>query len=266
MYKRRLIPVLFLKDGWMVRSQTFSFHQFIGDPVHHVRRMVQWDVDELIVLDIGVRETPFEHNRTDYRHRPVTTVNEFISLIASECNIPLTFGGRIKTLEDISTRIRNGADKVALNTALHENPGIVTQAAKQFGSQAITASVDYRIIDENSRVFVDHGTADTGIDVVTWAKRSQDLGAGEILLNAIDRDGRACGYDIDTINAVADGVDIPLIACGGAGIQNHFGTCFQKTRANAVAAGNIFHFTENAYPNAKRYLKSKIEDIRWHDE
>lgn len=262
MYKRRLIPVLFLKDGWIVRSQTFDFHQYIGDPVHHVRRMVQWDVDELIVLDIGTSEMSFDHHRSDYKHKPVSTILEFINMIAAECNIPLTFGGRIREVEDIATRIRNGADKVSVNTLLQTSPEKVTEAAKQFGSQAITASIDYRIVDSVDRVFTDHGQVDAGATVAAWARRAEDLGAGEVLLNAIDRDGKARGYDFDTINQAADAVRIPVIACGGAGLELHFGACFEKTRANAVAAGNIFHFTENAYPNAKRYLRRKFEDIR----
>lgn len=262
MYKRRLIPVLFLKDGWMVRSQNFDFHQYIGDPVHHVRRMVQWDVDELIVLDIGETEMSFDHHRSDYRNKPVSSTLEFINLIAAECNIPLTFGGRIQDLDGIAVRIRNGADKVSVNRMLHTSPATVTEAAKQFGSQAITASIDYRMIEDVSQVFVDHSREAVNATAKEWAERAESLGAGEILLNAIDRDGKARGYDIETINQVADAVQIPVIACGGAGIQNHFGAGFEKSRANALAAGNIFHFTENAYPNAKRYLRTKFEDIR----
>lgn len=262
MYKRRLIPILFLKDGWMVRSQTFSVHQFIGDAVHHVRRMVQWDVDELIVLDIGDGEMSFEHDRADYRNQPVETLIDFINLIAVECSIPLTFGGRVSTLDDIGLRILNGADKVAINTALADRPDLVTRAAHRFGSQAVVASVDYRMVDNDARVFVDRGRRDAGTDIVDWVRRAADLGAGEILLNAIDRDGTARGYDLETIDRVAKAVEIPVIACGGAGQQNHFLKCYQETGASAVAAGNIFHFTENAYPNAKRFLGQTLDDIR----
>jgi imidazole glycerol-phosphate synthase subunit HisF len=262
MYKRRLIPVLFLKDGWMVRSQNFDFHQHIGDPIHHVRRMVQWDVDELIVIDIDDSDEPSSHSRADYRHQPVSSVTEFINLIAVECNIPLTFGGRIRNLEDIRLRIQNGADKITLNSVLMDEPDVVTQAAHNFGSQAIVASIDYRMIDEVAQVFVHHGNVDTGVDVIDWAKRALDLGAGEILLNSIDRDGKARGYDLAVINKVADAVSAPVIACGGAGNPFDFIKCFQKTRASAVAAGNIYHFTENAYPNAKKLIKAQLKDIR----
>ena len=262
MYKRRLIPVLFLKDGWMVRSQSFEFHQYIGDPVHHVRRMVQWNVDELIVLDIGIGEMSFDHHRVDYRHKPVETILEFINLIAAECNIPLTFGGRIRSFEDIELRIRNGADKVTVNTLLKDGPKIVMDAVRRYGSQAITASVDYRMVDGQAMAYVDHGERETGCSVVEWAKYVESLAIGEILLNAIDRDGKAQGYDHETIDAVCAAVSIPVIACGGAGTHFHFEKCLEQTSTNAVAAGNIFHFTENAYPNAKKYLKTKFMDVR----
>lgn len=262
MLKRRLVPVLYLLDGWMVRSQQFSEHQFIGDPVLHVERMVDWDVDELIVLDIGRGGMTFEHHRQDYRHKPVVTLLDFIERIAVECSIPLTFGGRIRTVEDIRTRIQHGADKVAVNAMLADAPDTVTKAARTFGRQAIVASIDFRQVDSGPRVFLRHGSVDAGVRPAEWARRAEALGAGEILLNAIDRDGMAQGYDIDAINEVVAAVNIPVIVCGGAGHQRHFLECFEKTEASAVAAGNIFHFTENAYPRAKRFLGQQRQDIR----
>lgn len=262
MFKRRLIPVLFLKDGWMVRSQTFSIHQVIGDPVGHVRRMVQWDVDELIVLDIGAHESTFTHLRSDYRNKPVHTVAEFINLIAAECSIPLTFGGRIRSIEDIQLRIQNGADKVVLNSMLFDSPDLVTEAAYRFGSQAIVASIDYRTENGRPMVFTRWGKDAVGVDAAAWARRAVDLGVGEIFLNSIERDGTARGYDFDATNCVAAAVRAPIITCGGAGVQNHFLKCFQNTAASAIAAGNIFHFTENAYPNAKVFLRHTLNDIR----
>lgn len=262
MYKRRLIPVLFLKDGWMVRSQDFREHQYIGDPVSHVERMKQWDVDELIVIDIGAGEMTFEHHRTDYRTKPVATLLDFISLIAVQCHMPLTFGGRIRSLDDVRVRIQNGADKVAVNAVLETDPAIIGDAARTFGSQAIVASVDYRITEDGPRVFMDHGHRRLDVTPDAWARRAAELGAGEILLNCIDRDGTARGYDCDTIDRVAAAVEIPVIACGGAGHQRHFLEVLQKTAASAVAAGNIFHFKEDAYPLAKAFLKGRLTDIR----
>lgn len=262
MHKRRLIAVLYLKDGWMVRSEDFAIHNFIGDPVAHVERMAQWDVDELVVLDIGEEASRFDHHRLDYRYAPVTTVLDFINRVGGQCCMPLTFGGRIRTLQDVALRIQNGADKVTLNTALDQSPDLVTDAARAFGSQAVVASIDYRILEGKARVFSGGGVQYTGHDAVAWARRAQDLGAGEILLNAMDRDGMAGGFDLDTIAAVADAVSIPVIACGGAGRNDHFLAVLSQTPAMAVAAGNIFHFKENAYPAAKAFLRSHLEDIR----
>jgi cyclase len=262
MLKRRLIPVLYLLDGWMVRSQNFTEHQYIGDPVLHVERMVDWDVDELIVLDISQGEMRFEHHRQDYRHKPVTTMLDFIRRIAVECSIPLTFGGRIRTLADIGLRIQHGADKVSVNSMLADAPAEVTRAAQTFGSQAIIASIDFRRIEGAPRVFLRAGKLDADISPAEWARRAEDLGVGEVLLNAIDRDGTAAGYDIEAIAQVTAAVGIPVIACGGAGHQRHFLQCFNETEASAVAAGNIFHFTENAYPRAKKFLSQQRGDIR----
>lgn len=246
----------------MVRSELFSIHQVIGHPVSHVERLVQWDVDELIILDISPGEPSYDTRRQDHKLKGVGTLLEFIAMVGVHCAIPLTFGGRIKSFDDIRVRIQNGADKVTLNTVVAEKPELVTEAAHAFGSQAIVVSVDYRMIDSRPVVFTEHGQHNTGLDVIAWARRAQDLCAGEILLNSIDRDGTARGYDLETIDAVARAVEIPVIACGGAGHQSHFLRCFQETGASAVAAGNIFHFTENAYPRAKKYLRSNLVDVR----
>jgi imidazole glycerol-phosphate synthase subunit HisF len=259
MLKRRFIPVLFLQDGWMVRSELFKTHQIIGSPAVHVERMVEWDVDELIVIDISSGgTTKFDHGRLDHRDRGgPANFNEFISFISSECRIPLAIGGRIRSLADITERIKRGADKVCVNHMILNDAPTVTEAAKQFGSQAIVASIDYRIIDGQAVVFTEHGTLNTGRPALDVARQARDMLSGEIFLNAIDRDGAARGYDIETINAVVEALDIPVIACGGAGHQRHFLQCFNDTNASAVAAGNIFHFTENSYPRFKNFLKSK---------
>ncbi len=262
MLKRRLIPVLYLQSGWMVRSELFKIHQAIGNPFLHVERMVQWDVDELVVIDIGTGDEKFDFARDDYRHAGAKDLLEFIRATATECRIPLTFGGRIRTIEDIRQRIQNGADKITLNSALAENPDLVPEAARAFGRQAIMVSIDYRMTEDGAIAFTHHGTRGTGMSVTDWARRAVDLGAGEIFLNAIDRDGTAKGYDLDTITEVIAAVDIPVIACGGAGHQSHFIKCFEETEASGVAAGNIFHFTENAYPRAKDYLRGRRDDIR----
>ena len=196
--------------------------------------MVDWDVDELIVLDIGKDEMSFEHHRQDYRHKPVHTLLDFIHRIAVECRIPLTFGGRIRSVEDVRERIRNGADKVSINAMLGSAPDEVSRAVHIFGSQAIVASIDFRQTGAGAKVFLDHGKKMLDTSPCDWARRAEDLGAGEILLNAIDRDGAARGYDLSVIQEVVDAVAIPVIACGGAGHQRHFLQCFEETGASAV--------------------------------
>jgi imidazole glycerol-phosphate synthase subunit HisF len=262
MLKRRLIPILYLKDGWMVRSQDFRLHHYIGDPVAHIDRMMEWNVDELIILDIGEEESLFDHHRTDYRTPPAMTMLDFIERTGTQCNLPLTFGGRIKTLDDIAIRIANGADKVSVNTMLHDAPDIVSQAARAFGSQAIVASIDYRMENGGSVVYTARGKRRTAFDAVAMARRAAEIGAGEILLNAMDRDGAANGFDTGIAGMVAEAVDLPVIACGGAGTNDHFAALLDATAVSAAAAGNIFHFKENAYPMAKAFLKDSRTDIR----
>lgn len=245
----------------MVRSETFRTHQAIGNPVVHVERMTQWDVDELIVLNIGA-EGGFQHLRGDYKDPGPTSLQDFIERIGLECRIPLSYGGRLDSVEDAIKIIRFGADKIVINTAAHDDPGLIGRCAKALGSQAVVVSLDYRVIDGTPIAFVDRGRRSTGEHVITCATRAASLGAGEILLNSIERDGSARGYDLETIDSVASLIDIPVIACGGAGHQNHFLACFEKTQAMAAAAGNIFHFTENAYPRAKNFLRGRLQDIR----
>ena len=262
MIKRRLIPILFLKDGWMVRSENFKYHQYIGDPILHVQRMMQWNVDELIVIDIGFNQRNFKHNRSDYKSKPVENLEDFISLMAIECGLPLSYGGGIKSLNDAILRIRYGADKVVLNQALFSNPKLVHDCVKSLGSQAVVASIDYRIKNKKRMVYIKQGTEPINIELEVWVKEVCKLNVGEILINAIDRDGTAIGYDIETINIISNITSVPLIACGGAGHQSHFLKVFKETKTNAIAAGNIFHFKENAYPIAKNFLKRTLDDIR----
>lgn len=263
MLKRRLIPVLFLKNGWMIRSESFKLHQFIGNPVVHVERMVEWDVDELIVINIGKsEESNFAHSRSDYPANRIVDLLTFVETIAEECRIPLTFGGGLRSFDEVSDVISKGADKVVLNTMLFDDQESVKKCIRTFGSQAIVASVDYKKIANKDLVLRDHGSTETGYLLDDWVNELDQFGVGEIFLNAIDRDGRAFGYDVATIDRIACSLTIPVIACGGAGHQRDFFECFSKTQSSAIAAGNIFHFTENAYPRAKKYLKDKLVNVR----
>jgi cyclase len=262
MLKRRVVVVLYLIDGFITRSESFRIHQRLGHPIHHVDRLTEWDVDELVVLDINRGAHQYETDRYDYRHKGPKDLFEFIRQISSNCRIPLTFGGRIRSLEDVRIRIQNGADKITLNSVLADKPELITEAAHAFGNQAIKASIDFKMVNDHPVVFTHNASTPQDSTPAEWARKAEKFGAGEILLNAIDRDGKACGFDHETIQSVVDAVSIPVIACGGAGHYRHFLECLEKTGAAAVAAGNIFHFTENAYPNLKTFLRSKRSDIR----
>lgn len=262
MLKRRLIPVLFLRDGLMVRSEDFSAYNVFGHPVSLVGRLNDWDVDEIVILDISDRPNSFDINRDDHKLKGAKTIYEFAGNVAANCSMPLTLGGHVRTMDDIRIRIAHGADKVSLNTALFETPGLATEAAKVFGAQAIVGCVDYRETEAGPIVFRDRARTGTGVTAVEWARRLEDLGCGEILLHAVSRDGKARGYDAATVQAVTEAVEVPVIACGGAGHNLHFAKCLDETDVSAVAAGNFFQFTENAYPRAKQYLRARRDDVR----
>ena len=253
---------MFLKDGWIGRSETFSIHQVIGEPNTHAERMRQWNIDELVLLDISDSEKPFEHFRDDYKIKPATNLLDFITRFGIECSMPLSFGGNIKSFSDIEERIKYGADKVILNSMFFKDPDLISKASKVYGKQAIVSSIDYKKINDKNLVFIDKGKTNLNITLEVWIKEVEKIGAGEILLQSIDRDGTANGYDLDTIQKVKCLSNIPIIACSGAGHMKDIKECFDKTLVDAVAVGNYFHFTENAYPRTKKYLSFHRKDIR----
>jgi len=263
MYKKRIIPVLLLKNGLIVRSELFTYHQIIGDPTTQLRRYNQWQVDELIYIDIS-REGDYDVRRSD-AHIATSGkghILDIIQEISRNCFMPLTFGGRIRSLDDIRLRLEHGADKVSINTVAHDEPSFIRSASAIFGSQCIVVSIDVKR-DEHGRCEVYQGGHHaTGKDPVAWAREVEELGAGEILLNSIDRDGTAKGYDIRLVQAVSDAVQIPVIAMGGVGHWMHMKKCLQETQASAVAAANKFHFTEMSYRQAKDYLLKADIQVR----
>jgi cyclase len=265
MLKTRVIPVLFLKRGFLVRSELFTTHQNLGNPTTQVSRFNSWNVDELIYIDITPDES-YDIQRDDLGGAGFSNPGNFldiVELVATQCFMPLTVGGKIRTLEDARLRLRLGADKVTVNTAALEDPGLITSCAGEFGSQAVVVSVDARRHDDGRcEVFSHLGARASGRDPVAWCRDAQDRGAGEILLNAIHRDGMAIGYDIALLRSVVDAVEIPVIALGGVGDYGHLAQGVTDGRAHAVAAGNIFNFKEHSYPLAKRYLKQRGIDVR----
>ncbi len=253
MTRPRLIPCLLLKHGLIVRSQLFKIHQVIGNPMSTVERFSHWNVDELIILDISTEDF-HDLRREDIQQRYAgSSVLNVLEEVAKVCFMPLAFGGNIKTLEDIQGRLKAGADKVVINTQAYENPDFIKDAAKRYGSQCIVVSIDaFRHSDGRLEVFVAGGTKATGLDPVTWARKVEALGAGEIFLNSINRDGSGLGYDTDLIEAVVQAVQIPVIACGGVGRYEDFPEGIEAGGASAVSAANIFHFFELSYPEAKK--------------
>ncbi|MCX6762604.1 MAG: imidazole glycerol phosphate synthase cyclase subunit [Candidatus Moranbacteria bacterium] len=253
MLKTRLIPILYIKNGLIVRSEDFSYHQNIGNVVDEAKRYNEWNVDELIYIDIS-REKVYDLRRDDLETKSYNSMEEIIKEIAKVCFMPLTFGGGIRNIEDVDFRIKNGADKIVLNTGAFLNPDLITQVSKKYGSQAAVISVDYKLIDCQPIVYTHFGQKSAGITVFEWIKKCEDLGAGEIFINSIDRDGKANGYDIDTIKKVVDLTKLPVVACGGAGNLTDFVDLAKSVDVSGVAAGNIFHFTELSYSRAKKLL------------
>lgn len=261
MLKRRLIPVLYIKNGFIVRSEDFSVHQIMGNIISEAKRYNDWDVDELIYVDIS-RVKEYDFNRDDHKVESYNTIDQIIQKISKVCFMPLTFGGGIRTIEDIDMRIRNGADKITLNTGALENPDLIKQASLKYGAQCVVMSIDYRMEDDQPMVYSNHGQNNTGKTVYEWIKECEESGAGEIFLNCIDRDGKANGYDTKTIIKVVESTRLPVIACGGAGDDYDFVDLAEDTNVSAIAAGNWFHFVERSYPRAKKLLKKNKVNVR----
>ncbi len=252
----RLIPCLLLKHGLLVRSQLFKVHQVIGNPVSTIMRLSNWNVDELVLLDISTGDDFHDLRRDDLQIQYTgSTAADVLREVSKVCSIPFTVGGRIRTIEDIRTRLRAGAEKVTLNSQAVATPQLITDSVQLFGSQAIAVSIDAKAKDGGGyEVYTGGGKKPTGLDVVAWAKEVARLGAGEIFLNSIDRDGSGQGYDLELVKSVTGAVDIPVIVCGGVGKYEDFAPGVLEGGASAVAAANIFHFFELSYPFAKKAM------------
>ncbi len=261
MKKKRLIPVLLLKNGFLVQSKLFTRHQNLGNPVIAVKRLSEWAADELIYLDIS-RDDVYDLKRDDLGTPNRSSVMDIIADVSMVAHMPIAVGGKIRSVDDIRLRLSRGADKVCINTKPIEDPQFITEAAREFGSQCIVVSMDVKKTPEGYKVFKNGGTISTGYDPVSWARQVESLGAGEILLNAIDRDGARTGYDLDLIASVADSVKIPVIALGGVGEWEHFGEALAKTNVDAVAAANIWHYIDQSVYLAKKYLYERSFNVR----
>jgi len=261
MKKRRLIPVLLLKNGLLVQSRQFRRHQILGNPTAAVRRISEWASDELIYLDVS-RDDTYENNREDQKFENRQNFFEIIKDVAQKAFMPITVGGKIRSLVDIQDRLALGADKVAVNTQALVERGFISRAAREFGSQCIVVSVDVKMVDGRAIVFANRGSNPTRYTAQEWCHIVEQSGAGEILLNSIDRDGAKVGYDIDLLSEISENIKIPLIACGGVGEWRHFAEALQRTKVDAVAAANIFHYVDQSVFLAKKYLYERDFNVR----
>lgn len=255
MLKHRIIPTLLFRNNALVKGEGFDSWRIVSVLLPAIKVYQQRQVDELILLDIAA--TP-DNEPPDF--------DAFIDA-CKECFIPLTIGGGIKSIEDCERVFKIGGDKVAINTAAYNNPELIEQAATMFGRQAVVGGIDFKRLDENdpnSAICVSHcGEKDhPNLSPVAWAKQVENLGAGELLLSSVTRDGTLTGYDHDVIKQVTDAVSIPVIASGGAKDYDDFHTALTQSGASAVAASAMFQFTEQTPPEAKNHLAAKGLSVR----
>jgi imidazole glycerol-phosphate synthase subunit HisF len=261
MLKKRLIPVVLLQNGLLVRSELFRIHQIIGNPIHEVQRFNEWNVDELIYLDIS-RDDQYDLRRNDAKIKGLDHPLGILDAVSKTCFMPLTWGGRIRTVEDMRERFRRGADKITLNSQAVRTPTLITDGARLFGNQAMVVSLDvWRHEDGRAEVYIDGGRTPTGLEPLTWARQCEQLGAGEILLQVIQRDGVGEGYDLELIRSLSDALTIPLIACSGVGRFEDYAAGI-AAGASAVAAANLWHFKELADRQGKKALAKAGVDVR----
>ncbi len=251
MVSKRIIPCLDVKDGRVVKGVRFVELKDAGDPVECAARYSDEGADEIAFLDITAS------------HEGRKTITDVVEKTAARVFVPLSVGGGVSTPEDIRALLLSGADKVVINTAAVENANIVQSAAGKFGSQCIVVAVDARRSDGGSwEVFTHGGRNPTGIDAVEWVKKMEKLGAGEILLTSMDRDGTRSGYDIPLTKAVSGAVRIPVVASGGVGLPQHFFEGATDGGADALLAASIFHYGDYSIMETKRYLASKGVAVR----
>lgn len=250
MLKSRIIPCLDVKDGRVVKGVNFENLIDAGDPIAQAKFYYEEGADELCFLDI----TASNENRS--------AIFDTVKKVASVCFIPLTVGGGIRTLEDFHQLLLSGADKVSVNSAAIKNPDLLSQAANKFGAQCVIIAIDAKKnIAGNYEIFTHGGRNGTGIDAIEWAKKAVELGAGEILLTSMDKDGTKSGYDLELIKKIASQVSVPVIASGGVGNLQHLADGL-KAGASAALAASIFHFKEYSLHQAKEFLTAQNLPIR----
>ncbi len=252
MLTKRIIPCLDVNNGRVVKGINFVNLKDAGDPVLVGEAYSKAGADELVFLDI----TASNERRA--------TVADMVREVAKKVFIPFTVGGGIRTVDDVKAILREGADKVAMNSAAIERPELIAEAADKFGSQCVVIAIDAKRRADGTgwNIFKHGGRIDMGIDAVEWAKKAVELGAGEVLLTSMDCDGTKAGYDIELTRKVAETVDVPVIASGGAGTMEHFYDALTEGKADAVLAASLFHYKEMEIMDLKRYLRDRDIPIR----
>lgn len=250
MLAKRIIPCLDVAKGRVVKGVRFENLVDAGDPVEVAKAYEEQGADELVFLDISA----------SYEGRSIMI--DVVRRVAEQVFMPFTVGGGIRDIEDIRALLLAGADKVSINTAAVKNPGLIRESAIRFGSQCIVVAIDAKQKYGGWEVYINGGRTPTGLDAVEWAKKVASLGAGEILLTSIDADGTKSGYDVELTRAVAESVNIPVIASGGAGRLEHFYSVFTDGKADAALAASLFHFKEISIHELKEYLHSKGIPVR----
>lgn len=253
MLKKRIIPCLDIKDGRTVKGINFVGIRDAGDPIELAQRYVKDGADELVFLDI----TATVEKRK--------TLAQLVEKIAEVINIPFTVGGGINSIEDAKALVKAGADKLSVNSSAVKNPDLIRQIASEFGSQCAVVAIDTKYIGEEWKVFVHGGRTETELTTVEWAKQVEKLGAGEILLTSMNNDGTKEGFALEITNQVAQAINIPVIASGGAGQKEHFKSLFESTEASAGLAASIFHYGEIPVPDLKNYLQKENIPIRYEN-
>ena len=250
MLKKRIIPCLDIKNGRVVKGIQFEGLKDAGNPIELAQYYSENGADELVFLDISAT---LENRKT---------LAALVGEIAKKINIPFTVGGGINSLEDAKIMVKNGADKVSINSAALKNPNLITALSHEFGSQFVVVAIDIKFIENNWMVFTKGGTEKTTWHAVDWAKEAEKLGAGEILLTSMNNDGEKKGFALSITNQISQSVSIPVIASGGAGNAAHFAELFLKTEASAGLAASIFHYNEITIPDLKKILKTQNIPIR----
>ena len=247
---KRIIPCLDIKNGNVVKGTKFGNLKYAGNPLELAKRYYSRGADELVFLDI---DASYENRKTTLK---------IVEEIGKNIFIPFTVGGGIQTIEDIRKILNAGADKISINTAAIKNPEIIKKASKQFGSQCIVVAIDAKRKDNNWEVYIEGGRKTTGLDAIKWAKKAEMLGAGEILLTSMDKDGTKEGYDLSLTKKVSESVNIPVIASGGANNLRSILEVFRKGKADAALAASIFHYKKFSVSQVKKYLLKNRVEIR----